>query len=200
MPLTLALYMVGAFAISAVPLFSGFVNKAMVVSAAGESHLAGAFLLLTVASSGTFHTGLKLPYYTCSSDETAGYARGSRRQHARRHGAGCAACIGIGVFPGLLYGYLPYPVDYAPYGAPRDRHFGAVRLHGAGILSSAQARIPNRSSALTPTGFTAAPCPYLLPSPSAGSAAWNTSSRASPTRSCTGRCWRWRRTCSSTLR
>jgi multicomponent Na+:H+ antiporter subunit D len=64
MPITLALYMVGAFAISAVPLFSGFVSKSMVVSAAGESHLAVIFLLLTLASSGTFlHTGLKLPYF-----------------------------------------------------------------------------------------------------------------------------------------
>jgi multicomponent Na+:H+ antiporter subunit D len=26
-----------------------------------------------------------------------------------------AACILIGVFPALLYRYLPYPVDYAPY-------------------------------------------------------------------------------------
>jgi len=63
MPLTLGLYMVGGFAISAVPLFSGFVSKSMVVSAAGESHRAAVFLMLTLASAGTFlHTGLKLPY------------------------------------------------------------------------------------------------------------------------------------------
>ena len=63
MPLTLALYMVGAFAISAVPLFSGFVSKSMVVSSAAETGRAGIFLVLTLASSGTFlHTGLKLPY------------------------------------------------------------------------------------------------------------------------------------------
>lgn len=124
MPLTLALYMVGAFAISAVPLFSGFVSKAMVVSAAGESHLAGAFLLLTVASSGTFlHTGLKLPYYMFF-----GRDRGLRAQEPPSNmlvamGLAAAACIGIGVFPGLLYGYLPYPVDYAPYTA---RHVTAT--------------------------------------------------------------------------
>jgi multicomponent Na+:H+ antiporter subunit D len=124
MPRTLALYMVGAFAISAVPLFSGFVSKAMVVSAAGESHLAGAFLLLTVASSGTFlHTGLKLPYYMFF-----GRDRGLRAQEPPSNmlvamGLAAAACIGIGVFPGLLYGYLPYPVDYAPYTA---RHVTAT--------------------------------------------------------------------------
>ncbi|TIU99147.1 MAG: Na+/H+ antiporter subunit D, partial [Mesorhizobium sp.] len=64
MPLTVALYMVGAFAISAFPFFSGFVTKSMVVAAAGQDHRALVVLALTMASSGTFlHTGLKLPYY-----------------------------------------------------------------------------------------------------------------------------------------
>src|SRR5581483_41598 len=38
MPMTFILYMIGGFAISAFPLFSGFVTKAMVVSAAAEAH------------------------------------------------------------------------------------------------------------------------------------------------------------------
>lgn len=117
MPRTLALYMVGAFAISAVPLFSGFVSKSMVVSAAGESHLTAIFLLLTLASAGTFlHTGLKLPYYmfygrTHSSRE--GHEPPSNMLVAM--GLTAAACVLIGVFPALLYGYLPYSVDYVPY-------------------------------------------------------------------------------------
>jgi multicomponent Na+:H+ antiporter subunit D len=69
MPVTLCLYMIGAFAISAVPLFSGFVTKSMVVSAAGDAHRPVIFLMLTLASAGTFlHTGLKLPYYMFSAD------------------------------------------------------------------------------------------------------------------------------------
>jgi multicomponent Na+:H+ antiporter subunit D len=127
MPLTLVLYMVGAFAISAVPLFSGFVSKSMVVSAAGESHRAAIFLLLTLASSGTFlHTGLKLPYYMFFGED-----RGHSYQRAGIGVAGheppvnmlaamtlaAAACVVIGVFPMLLYSHLPYPVDYAPYTA-----------------------------------------------------------------------------------
>jgi multicomponent Na+:H+ antiporter subunit D len=119
MPLTLTLYMVGAFAISAVPLFSGFVSKSMVVSAAGESHLGAAFLLLTLASSGTFfHTGLKLPYYMFFGTKEA-----SRRGHEPPRnmiaamGLTAAACILIGVFPALLYQYLPFAADYAPYTA-----------------------------------------------------------------------------------
>ena len=116
MPLTLGLYMVGAFAISAVPLFSGFVSKAMVVSAAGESHRAGIFLMLTLASAGTFlHTGLKLPYYMFFGKD-----RGLRAQEPPANmlvamGLDAAACVLIGVFPGLLYSYLPYSAEYAPY-------------------------------------------------------------------------------------
>lgn len=126
MPLTLALYMVGAFAISAVPLFSGFVSKAMVVSSAAESHRAAIFLLLTLASSGTFlHTGLKLPYYMFFGSDRGHLSLAAQRAQAEAHeppanmlvamGVAAAACILIGVFPTLLYSNLPYPVDYAPY-------------------------------------------------------------------------------------
>ena len=118
MPLTLALYMVGAFAISAAPLFSGFVSKSMVVSSAAETDRAGIFLVLTLASSGTFlHTGLKLPYYMFFGKD-----RGLRAQEPPVNmlvamGLAAAACILIGVFPALLYSQLPYLVDYAPYTA-----------------------------------------------------------------------------------
>jgi len=116
MPRTLSLYMVGAFAISAVPLFSGFVTKSMVVSAAGESHRAAIYLLLTLASSGTFlHTGLKLPYYMFF-----GRDRGLRAEEPPRNmlvamGLAAVACVVIGVVPVVLYSQLPYRVDYIPF-------------------------------------------------------------------------------------
>jgi multicomponent Na+:H+ antiporter subunit D len=118
MPVTFALYMVGAFAISAVPLFSGFVSKSMVVSAAGESHRAPIFLLLTLASAGTFlHTGLKLPYYMFFGKDRGLPAREPPSNMLVAMGLAAAACVLIGVVPALLYGYLPFPVDYAPYTA-----------------------------------------------------------------------------------
>jgi multicomponent Na+:H+ antiporter subunit D len=118
MPVTFALYMVGAFAISAVPLFSGFVSKSMVVSSAGESHRAAIFLLLTLASAGTFlHTGLKLPYYMFFGKDRGLPAREPPSNMLAAMGLAAAACVLIGVFPALLYGYLPFPVDYAPYTA-----------------------------------------------------------------------------------
>jgi multicomponent Na+:H+ antiporter subunit D len=124
MPITLALYMVGAFAISAVPLFSGFVSKSMVVSAAGESHRPMIYLLLTLASSGTFlHTGLKLPYYMFFGKD-----RGLRTGEPPRNmlvamGLAATACVLIGVLPMVLYSKLPYAVDYVPYTA---RHITAT--------------------------------------------------------------------------
>jgi multicomponent Na+:H+ antiporter subunit D len=122
MPITLSLYMIGACAISAVPLFSGFVSKSMVVSAAGESQYQWIFLTLTLASAGTFlHTGLKLPYYMFfgKSDAASQAEQPTGAEPPKNMLAAMAlaaiACIVIGIFPGLLYGHLPILLDYVPY-------------------------------------------------------------------------------------
>jgi multicomponent Na+:H+ antiporter subunit D len=116
MPLTLGLYMIGAFAISAVPLFSGFVSKSMVVAAAGEDHRAAIFLMLTLASAGTFlHTGLKLPYYMFFGKDSGAQGREPPGNMLAAMGLAAVACIVIGVFPGLLYEHLPNPVEFVPY-------------------------------------------------------------------------------------
>ena len=116
MPVTLGLYMIGAFAISAVPLFSGFVSKSMVVSAAGEKQLTVVFLLLTLASAGTFlHTGLKLPYYMFFGKDSGVRGQEPPRNMLVAMGLAAAACVLIGVFPNLLYQNLRYAVDYVPY-------------------------------------------------------------------------------------
>jgi multicomponent Na+:H+ antiporter subunit D len=116
MPVTLGLYMIGAFAISAVPLFSGFVSKSMVVSAAGEAHRPVIFLMLTLASAGTFlHTGLKLPYYMFFGKDSGQRGQEPPRNMLVAMGLAAVACVLIGVFPGLLYQRLPNPVHFVPY-------------------------------------------------------------------------------------
>jgi len=116
MPVTLGLYMIGAFAISAVPLFSGFVSKSMVISAAGEVHRPVIFLMLTLASAGTFlHTGLKLPYYMFFGKDSGQRGQEPPRNMLVAMGLAAVACVLIGVFPGLLYQRLPNPVDFVPY-------------------------------------------------------------------------------------
>ena len=117
MRLVVVLYMVGAFAISAFPLFSGFVSKSLVIYAAEKEHIYWAVALLYLASVGTFlHTGLKLPYFTWF---------GPRRDdiHVRPVPRGmivamvfaAALCIGIGVRPTALYDQLPFANTYEPY-------------------------------------------------------------------------------------
>ena len=120
MPWVVVLYMIGAFSISSVPLFSGFVSKELVIVAASDDGRTIALWLLKLASVGTFlHTGLKLPYFTWF---------GPRRDipvtplpgtmYAGM--AGLAVLnVAIGVYPALLYELLPFPVPYHPYTAPK---------------------------------------------------------------------------------
>jgi multicomponent Na+:H+ antiporter subunit D len=120
MPITFALYMVGAFSISAVPLFNGFISKNMVVYAAGELHRQAIELLLHLASIGTFlHTGLKLPWGTWFGKPTGGEDRIEAQEPPLNMllamGATAFLCILTGVYPRLLYSILPYPVDYQPF-------------------------------------------------------------------------------------
>ncbi|MEK6672402.1 MAG: Na(+)/H(+) antiporter subunit D [Nitrospirota bacterium] len=116
MPVTMVLYMIGGFAISGVPLFSGFVSKSMVVSAAGENHMAIPFLMLTLASAGTFlHTGLKLPYYMFFGKDSGIRTKEPPTNMLIAMGMAAFVCIFFGVFPGVLYNYLPFETDYAPY-------------------------------------------------------------------------------------
>jgi len=116
MPITLVLYMIGGFAISAFPLFSGFVTKSMVVAGAGHDHWPVVALLLTMASAGTFlHTGLKLPYYMFFGKDSGIEAKEPPLNMLIAMGMAAFLCIGIGVLPGPLYQLLPYPVHFDPY-------------------------------------------------------------------------------------
>ncbi|MCR4287839.1 MAG: Na+/H+ antiporter subunit D, partial [Deltaproteobacteria bacterium] len=118
MPVTMLLYMIGALSISAFPLFSGFVSKSMVVSAAEESHMPWVVLLLTLASSGTFISlGLKLPYYMFFGKDSGIRAKEPPLNMLIAMGIAAFLCIAIGVYPDALYRVLPYAVDYAPYTA-----------------------------------------------------------------------------------
>ncbi len=118
MPVTMGLYMIGAMSISAFPLFSGFVSKSMVVSAAGESLRSAPYLLLTLASAGTFlHTGLKLPYYMFFWRDSGARGHEPPRNMLAAMGLAALACVLIGLFPGALYARLPFPCSYEPYTA-----------------------------------------------------------------------------------
>jgi multicomponent Na+:H+ antiporter subunit D len=118
MPITFLLYMVGAASISAFPLFSGFVSKTMVVEAAAVGNLAWVWLLLSMASAGTFlHTGLKLPYFTFLSKDAGLKPAEAPWNMLLAMGIAAFFCIFIGINPAWLYSFMPSPVDYNAYSA-----------------------------------------------------------------------------------
>lgn len=116
MPATVILYTVGAFSISGVPLFNGFISKSMIVSAAAYNHMPAVELLLYLASVGTFlHTGLKLPYFMFfGPDRGLKPGKIPLNMHAAMIG-GAFLCTMYGVVPSLLYQYLPFAATYEPY-------------------------------------------------------------------------------------
>ncbi|MDO8834286.1 MAG: Na(+)/H(+) antiporter subunit D [Vicinamibacterales bacterium] len=132
--LTLVFMLIGAASISGVPLFNGFVSKALVVSAAAYEHRAAIEMMLLVASMGTFlHTGLKLPWFTFF-DRAKGAAvmRAVPRSMYVAMGAAALICMVTGVFPNLIYAQLPFVMTYAPYTA--DHVVGGLQiLVGTGL-------------------------------------------------------------------
>ncbi|MBW1868310.1 MAG: Na(+)/H(+) antiporter subunit D [Deltaproteobacteria bacterium] len=116
MPLTCLFCMIGAASISAFPLFSGFVSKSMIISAAAHGKLAVIWLTLQFASAGVFHhAGIKVPFFTFFSEDSGIRAKEPPLNMLLAMGITAFLCIAIGIYPGPLYSILPYPVDYVPY-------------------------------------------------------------------------------------
>lgn len=118
MPITMLLYLIAGFSISAFPLFSGFVSKSMIIAAANHDHMAIVALLLTLTSAGTFlSTTLKLPYFAFFGKDSGIKAKEPPINMLIGMGIAAFLCIAIGVFPEPLYNLLPFPVDFEPYTA-----------------------------------------------------------------------------------
>jgi len=123
MPWTTIFCIIGAMSISAFPLFSGFVAKSLIVSAAAYEHYFWVWMVLLFASAGVLeHSGIKIPYFAFfAHDQFSPKKTGKERPKEAplpmliAMGIAAALCIGVGIFPGLLYGMLPFEVDYHPY-------------------------------------------------------------------------------------
>ena len=117
MPLTMILYMIGAFSISGFPLFNGFISKSMIIHAAALDHYAIIFLMLGCAAVGTFlHTGLKLPYFVFFGKDAGIKAKDPPVNMLLGMGAAAFLCTLLGCYPQILYRILPFQsVEYHPY-------------------------------------------------------------------------------------
>jgi multicomponent Na+:H+ antiporter subunit D len=118
MPKTMLLCLVGAASISAFPLFSGFVSKSMIVSAVLKEGHDWVWLSLLFAAAGVFHhAGIKIPFFAFFAHDSR-YVKTAHEPPTNMLVAmsiAAALCIGIGVYPEMLYGLLPYATDYTAY-------------------------------------------------------------------------------------
>ncbi len=118
MPFTGICCMIGAASISAFPLFSGFVSKSMVMSAAAEGHFTIIWLALLFASAGVFHhAGIKIPFFAFFSHDSGIRVKEAPLNMRIAMGIAAFLCIFIGMFPNLtIYPILPFgEVTYVPY-------------------------------------------------------------------------------------
>ncbi len=117
MPLTTGFCMVAAASISAFPLFSGFVSKSMVMTAALEEGYDWIWLVLLFASAGVFHhAGIKIPYFAFFAHDSGIRCKEAPRNMLIAMALAAALCVFNGCFPtAFLYPLLPYEVGYVPY-------------------------------------------------------------------------------------
>ena len=118
MPWVLVFYMVGAFSISGVPLFSGFVSKELVIDSAYGDGRELVVYLLKVVSVGTFlSTALKLPWLAWGGPDRGLTVRRIPATMMVAMGLTAGANVVLGLSPSLLYGLMPNPVVYDPFTA-----------------------------------------------------------------------------------
>lgn len=121
MPLTFVFYVIGGFSISAMPLFSGFVSKTIILEAAAVNGLGAVYLILMAVSVGTFmSTTLKIPYFAfikepAQAGEPALQPREAPVNMLVAMGIAAFLCVFFGLFPGALYALLPTEVTYNAY-------------------------------------------------------------------------------------
>lgn len=119
MPWTTGFCMVGAASISAFPAFSGFVSKAMVMSAAAEEGHFIVWLCLLFASAGVFHhAGIKIPFFAFFAHDSGIRTREAPANMLVAMAISAFLCIFIGCLPDFLYRLLPVDFGdnvYRPY-------------------------------------------------------------------------------------
>ena len=139
MPVTFVAYLIGAVSITAVPGFSGYISKGMVIDSAHELTniplLLGEDLLwwlLIIGGVGTFMSFIKLGYYIFFHGEaTLSPADSTPLQTVAMFTAG-GACFYYGVFYGGLFELLPFTAEWStkPYSTSHLTEAAALAVAG----------------------------------------------------------------------
>ncbi len=116
MPWTAGFCMVGAASISAMPLFSAFVTKSMIMSEAMDKGYFWVWLTLLFASAGVVeHAGIKIPYFAFFAHDSGKRCKEAPANMLTAMAISAALCIAIGSLPSVFYTLLPYNAAYQPY-------------------------------------------------------------------------------------
>ncbi|MCP5119343.1 MAG: Na(+)/H(+) antiporter subunit D, partial [bacterium] len=122
MPWTTTFCCIGAASISAFPLFSGFITKSMIMTAAAQEGMTFVWFALLFGAAGVFHhAGIKIPYFAFFSHDSGMRPKEAPKNMLFAMGISAGLCIFIGCVPSFLYGMLPNYVDpsnpavYHPY-------------------------------------------------------------------------------------
>ncbi|OLF72316.1 cation:proton antiporter [Maricaulis sp. W15] len=119
MPATTVFCLIGAASISAFPLFSGFVAKALTLAAVAQDGHWLVWLVLVFASAGVLeHSGIKIPYFAFFSHDRGHRVREAPANMLMAMGIAALICVYLGVNYGVLYELVPFPeaaLHYEPY-------------------------------------------------------------------------------------
>jgi multicomponent Na+:H+ antiporter subunit D len=112
LPWVMVCYMIAALSISGMPIFNGFISKNMTIAGAAEAHQTFVAMGLEIAAVGTFiSVGLKLPYFAFWGGKPTDWKRELKPIPINMYfGMGLLSilCILQGIFPQILYHYLPH--------------------------------------------------------------------------------------------
>ena len=117
MPFVFICFVIAAFSISGIPLFNGFISKSITITAAMEAGYAPIELLLQLASVGTFLSiTMKMIYFIFIREgKDVEIKNPIPKNMYVAMGIGAALCTIYGIFPDLLYRYLPFEMEYHPF-------------------------------------------------------------------------------------
>ncbi len=116
MPWTTVFCIIGAMSISAFPLLSGFISKGIILFAVAEEGHWIVWLVLLFASAGVLHhSGIKVPFFSFFAHDHGLNCKEAPLNMLLAMGITAAMCILLGVFPSVLYKWLPYTMEFHPY-------------------------------------------------------------------------------------